>query len=190
MFNFKSLVNFIVTIFLVAAYILGNLLLLSILAVAVSNGSISWVLVSFNLLVIAITIYILSRFIKSSYDLEKKIVVATYFLGTLLLLLITMLTISKVSISWVLVFLNLLPGLFAIVTVFYLPSRFIESLYDLENTIEGFKFLIRSEFGRPQFKPLVIVGEGRIFGGDDAVKKIGGPGGLLVFNAGNTQWEQ
>lgn len=84
--------------------------------------------------------------------------------------------------AWFLVLLNTLPGLLAIIMAFYLPSRFLQSLYELKSLKEGFKYLIRSEFGRPSFRPLVIIDKGPTIRGDDTVNKIGGPGGVLVFD--------
>ena len=78
--------------------------------------------------------------------------------------------------------LNIVPSLIAVWIVFRLPSRFVQTLYGLSDTMEGFRFLRRCLVGRPEFRPLVKAEEGRTETGSDSIKKIGGPGGLLVFD--------
>ncbi len=158
MFNLEKFLGFWFKIILVTGLLLVTLFFLSVLTESSLEDLISW----FQLSVVAKA---------SQEDL-------TYWLHLSAFAKL----LRELPFSWFKVFFNMLPGLFAIGFALYLPSRYVESLYDLENTTEGFKFLVRYEFGRPGFRPLVIVGEGRIFGGDDTIKKIGGPAGLLVFD--------
>ena len=83
---------------------------------------------------------------------------------------------------WLLFFLNIIPSLIAVWIILRLPSRFVQTLYGLSDTMEGFRFLRRCLIGRPEFRPLVIAEEGSAETGSDTIKKIGGPGGLLVFD--------
>ncbi|MEA3349023.1 MAG: SPFH domain-containing protein [Chloroflexota bacterium] len=83
---------------------------------------------------------------------------------------------------WLLVIFNIIPGLIAVWIACNLPARFMRSLYGLNDTMEGFRFLVRCWFDRPAFRPLVIVEEGTINRGSDTIKQIGGPGGLLVYD--------
>ncbi len=158
MFNLEGLLKFLLKAILVTGYILGSLFILSVLTEASPEDLISW----FQLNVVE----------KAS---QEDLIYWLHFSAVAELL-------QVLPFSWFKVFLNMLPGLFAIGLVLYLSSRYVQSLYALENTKEGLNFLVRYEIGRPQFRPLVIVGEGKVMGGDDTVKKIGGPGGILVFN--------
>ncbi|MBU1661601.1 MAG: SPFH domain-containing protein [Chloroflexi bacterium] len=87
-----------------------------------------------------------------------------------------------VLIFWLFVFLNIIPSLIAVWIVFHLPARFVQALYGLKDIAEGRTFIVSCHFGRPQVGPFVVVGKGTIEGGSDALKRIGGPGGVLVFD--------
>jgi len=83
---------------------------------------------------------------------------------------------------WFFVSLNMFPGLVAGVVVWWLAARFVRSLYGLKSTKEGFNFLLYRLAGRPRFQPFLLVKEGNVQQDEDnALRRVGGPGGLVVF---------
>lgn len=84
---------------------------------------------------------------------------------------------------WFYALLNMVPGLVAVVVVCWLAASFVQSLYGLKSRREGLGFLMHSVFGRPTLKPFLLLREGTI-GGDEAhvVRRVGGPGSLVLFN--------
>ncbi len=84
---------------------------------------------------------------------------------------------------WLFVLLNMVPSLVAVVVVCWLAARFVRSLYGLESTKEGWNFLVYRLIGRPRFRPFLIVMEGAVQQDEDyALRRVGGPGGVVVFN--------
>ncbi|MBN1180623.1 MAG: hypothetical protein JXD18_15545 [Anaerolineae bacterium] len=80
--------------------------------------------------------------------------------------------------------LDLLPGVVAVGAAVYLTSQFVAVLYDLKDWREGWDHICRGLFGQPGLSPIVIVAEGKIkdVASDKILTKIGGPGGILVYN--------
>lgn len=60
-------------------------------------------------------------------------------------------------------------------------ARFVRALYGLKTTQQAGDFLGYRLFGRSGFSPYLIIKEGKIMFGEDVVKKIGGPGGLVIY---------
>lgn len=83
---------------------------------------------------------------------------------------------------WFFVFLNMLPSLVAVVVAWWLAARFMRSLYGLKSTKEGLQFLLYRLVGRPRFQPFLLVKEGTVQQSEDNIlRRVGGPGGLVVF---------
>lgn len=83
---------------------------------------------------------------------------------------------------WLPVFRNIIPGLAVAWLVLHLSSHFVQTYYGLDDLAQARRFLIYFILGRPHFRPYILVGKGTIENHTDWIKKIGGPGGLLVFN--------
>ena len=84
---------------------------------------------------------------------------------------------------WLFVLLNMVPGLVAMVIVCWLAASFVQSLYGLKSRGEGWGFLVHYLFGQPSFKPFLLVKEGAIQGDEGHVlRRVGGPGGLIIYN--------
>jgi len=84
---------------------------------------------------------------------------------------------------WFFVLLNMVPGLVAVVVVCWLAASFVQSLYGLRSRREGWGFLTRSLFGLSGLQPFLIIREGTIQGDEAHVlRRVGGPGGLVIFN--------
>ncbi len=84
---------------------------------------------------------------------------------------------------WPFVLLNMAPSLVAVVVACWLAASFVQALYGLKSKREGWEFLVRSRFGLSGLKPLLIIKEGGIQGGENHVlRRVGGPGALLIFN--------
>jgi regulator of protease activity HflC (stomatin/prohibitin superfamily) len=84
---------------------------------------------------------------------------------------------------WPSVLLNMVPGLVAVIVVFWLAASFVRSLYGLKSTKEGGSFLVYRLIGRPKFSPFLLVKEGTIREDEEhALRRIGGPCGLLIYN--------
>ena len=84
---------------------------------------------------------------------------------------------------WFFVLLNMVPGLVAVVVVCWLAASFVQSLYGLRSRREGWGFLMRSLFGLSGLQPFLIIREGTIQGDEAHVlRRVGGPGGLVIFN--------
>ena len=84
---------------------------------------------------------------------------------------------------WFFVLLNTVPGLVAVVVVCWLAASFVQSLYGLRSRREGWGFLMRSLFGLSGLQPFLIIREGTIQGDEAHVlRRVGGPGGLVIFN--------
>jgi len=83
---------------------------------------------------------------------------------------------------WFFVLLNMLPSLVAVMVACWLAARFVRSLYGLKSTIEGWNFLSYQLIGRQRFAPFLLVREGAVQQDEDhALRRVGGPGGLVVF---------
>jgi len=84
---------------------------------------------------------------------------------------------------WLFVLLNMLPSLVAVVVVCWLAASFVRSLYGLKSTKEGWSFLVYCLIGRPKFSPFLLVAEGAIRQDEDhALRRVGGPCGIVVYN--------
>ncbi len=92
---------------------------------------------------------------------------------------------------WLAEFIVMLPGLVALIAAVLLAGWYVKSLYGLENIQAGSEFALRSLFGTLGFKPglifraggeeVVAVG-GYSRGADFILRKVGGPGNLLLEN--------
>jgi len=78
--------------------------------------------------------------------------------------------------------LGAIPGLAALWIAWRTAGRFVHTLYGLESIEQGQGFLSTRFFGHPSAGPYLIVKEGKVASGNDAVKKIGGPGSLVIYN--------
>jgi hypothetical protein len=84
---------------------------------------------------------------------------------------------------WLGVVLNMLPAIVAVLLVFGLTGQFVKTVYDLSSLGGAIMFLLTSRFGLPSFKPWVKVSNGEIDkGGADIIKRLGGPGNLVVYH--------
>lgn len=80
------------------------------------------------------------------------------------------------------VLLGAIPGLAALRVGWWGTGRFVRSLYELESNGEGQSFLGTCLFGQLTGGPYLVVKEAKIAVGSEAMKKIGGPGGLVLYN--------
>ncbi len=62
----------------------------------------------------------------------------------------------------------------------HVAARFVKALYRLKSLRQARAFLKYRVFGRMSFAPYLIIREGKIIFGEDILKKIGGPGGLVI----------
>lgn len=83
---------------------------------------------------------------------------------------------------WLFVLLNMLPSLVAVIAACWLAASFVQSLYGLKSKRDGFNFLLYRLIGRPRFHPFLMAMEGAIQQGEDhALRRVGGPGGVVAF---------
>jgi regulator of protease activity HflC (stomatin/prohibitin superfamily) len=83
---------------------------------------------------------------------------------------------------WFFVLLNMLPSLMAVMVACWLAARFVRSLYGLKSTREGWNFLSYQLIGRQRFAPFLMVREGAVQQDEEhPLRRVGGPGGLVVF---------
>lgn len=75
---------------------------------------------------------------------------------------------------------GMLPGAVAILLAAVFCAHFISALFGLESVGKGLQFLKHRIFGRPGFAPFLIIEEGKIGMGEEIVKKMGGPAGLVL----------
>ena len=80
------------------------------------------------------------------------------------------------------VLLGMIPGLTALWIGWQVAGRFVRSLYGLEKDKEGRAFLSTRLLGQMSGGPYLIIKEGRISGGSNVVRKVGGPCGLVLYN--------
>ncbi len=81
------------------------------------------------------------------------------------------------------VFVNVLPFVIVIAVIYWLTGRFMRDVYQLGSVKQGIGFLIRRQFGRLSFGPWLILKKGKIdLDLNGLVRKLGGPGGLIIFN--------
>jgi len=78
------------------------------------------------------------------------------------------------------VLLGAAPGFLLLGLAIFLYSRFVTAMFSLNNITTGGKFLSYHMFGRPGFGPYLIVEQGKATLGEDIVKDVGGPAGLVV----------
>ena len=84
---------------------------------------------------------------------------------------------------WLFVFLNMVPSLVAVMVVYWLAASFVRSLYGLKSTKEGWNFLMYRLIGRPAFSPFLLVKEGTVREDKEhALRRVGGPCGIIVYN--------
>jgi regulator of protease activity HflC (stomatin/prohibitin superfamily) len=84
---------------------------------------------------------------------------------------------------WVDVLRDMIPGLLALVAALFLGARFVRTMYGLDSLKEGILFLTYSRFGRPFFSPYLLIQGGAVdpSRGSPVLRKIGGPGGLVIY---------
>ncbi|MEA3309612.1 MAG: SPFH domain-containing protein [Chloroflexota bacterium] len=92
---------------------------------------------------------------------------------------------------WVAESSMMLPGILAVVAAVWLAGWYVKSLYGLENIRAGSEFVLRSLWGTLGFKPGLIFragGEevtpvgGQSAGANFVLRRVGGPGNLLLEN--------
>jgi regulator of protease activity HflC (stomatin/prohibitin superfamily) len=84
---------------------------------------------------------------------------------------------------WLSAGLDMLPMILAMVLVLWFASRFLQSVYHMDSWMQGMAFLLRSRCGLRQFRPSLRILQGETDeGGDDVLRKIGGPGHLVVHH--------
>jgi regulator of protease activity HflC (stomatin/prohibitin superfamily) len=84
---------------------------------------------------------------------------------------------------WLFVLINMVPGLVALTVVCWLAASFMQSLYGLKSKKEGWGFLVHRLFGMPGLRPLLIIKEGAVQGDEAHVlRRVGGPGALIIYN--------
>jgi len=112
----------------------------------------------------------------------KMLLAATAFLGLLFILAI-LTELPGERISPVNILRDMLPGVLAVSTALFVASKFIASLYKLNNWREGTGHIWRCTFGQPSFRPFVLVSDAEVKAGDDHVlMRLGGPGSILTYN--------
>lgn len=92
--------------------------------------------------------------------------------------------LKVVQLQWVPVLLSIvLVWLVQMVVIKrHMGARFIKALYGLKNIAQAEAFLNVQLYGRSGFRPYRIIGEGKDLFGEEVVREIGGPGGLVVRN--------
>jgi len=84
---------------------------------------------------------------------------------------------------WLAVLRNFVPSVVAIVAVYVLAARFLQTVYSLETFAEARSFLDRCLFGPRSFRPWLKFAEGTLEGdADHILMRAGGPGRLVVNN--------
>ena len=92
---------------------------------------------------------------------------------------------------WTAKFIVMLPGLAAVAVAVLLAGWYVQSLYGLQNLQAGSEFALRSFFGTRSFKPGLIFRDGgedvtavgrHSQGTDFVLRKIGGPGNIMLEN--------
>lgn len=84
---------------------------------------------------------------------------------------------------WLEVFVDTLPFIAVIAVIYWFAGRYVRDVYRLDSINQGISFLIRSQFGRLSFGPWIILQEGKIhLDRNGLVRKLGGPGGLIILN--------
>jgi hypothetical protein len=82
----------------------------------------------------------------------------------------------------ILVVLGVWSGYFVVFCAWQIAAWFLESFYNLSNRAEAHHFLLNRFFGSPDFHPYLLVKDGMVVSGDEILKKIGGPGSLLLYD--------
>jgi hypothetical protein len=78
---------------------------------------------------------------------------------------------------------DMLPGILAVGAAFFLASNFTASLYKLGTWKEGLDHIGRCIFGQPSLSPTVRVSDGEVkTNDDDILTRVGGPGGIVIYN--------
>jgi hypothetical protein len=87
---------------------------------------------------------------------------------------------------------DMMPALLAVGVALLLTAKFVEVLYALDGWQDGLGHVWRGIFGRRSFGPLVLVSGGKVNerGGDSVLTRVGGRGGILVYNDSAAVLEQ
>lgn len=101
-------------------------------------------------------------------------------------------TVSLISLDFLLALArDMLPPAIGLALVASLGAGFVSALYGLKGPKEGLLFFGRCLFGQPGFKPYLKITEGRIENGEDhTLRRVGGPGGLVIYNDSAVVLEQ
>jgi hypothetical protein len=84
---------------------------------------------------------------------------------------------------WLEVFVDTLPFIAVIAVIYWLAGCFVREVYRLDSVSQGIGFLIRCQFGRLSFGPWIVLQEGKIhLDFNRLVRRLGGPGGLVILN--------
>jgi regulator of protease activity HflC (stomatin/prohibitin superfamily) len=89
------------------------------------------------------------------------------------------------------VLIGALPGVIAVFVALALAADFVRGVYELKNWEEGREYLIRTLFGQPGFSPFLLVKEGGIVNPPEHVlRRVGGPGHMIIYNDSAVVTEQ
>lgn len=80
------------------------------------------------------------------------------------------------------ILMGMAPILAAVWAVWWTAGRFMRSLYGLAKDKDGRGYLNTILMGQFSGGPYLVVKEGRVATGSEAVRKIGGPGALVIYN--------
>jgi regulator of protease activity HflC (stomatin/prohibitin superfamily) len=89
------------------------------------------------------------------------------------------------------VLIGALPGVIALLVALALAADFVRGMYGLKSWSEGRSHVARSLFGQPSFSPYLIIREGRVVQPPEhTLRRVGGPGNLIVYNDSAVVTEQ
>jgi regulator of protease activity HflC (stomatin/prohibitin superfamily) len=86
--------------------------------------------------------------------------------------------------------LGMIPGLVMLWLAWQVAGRFVYALYGLGGPAEGRRYLSTRLVGQMSGGPYLVVKEGKVTFGTNAVKKIGGPGAVVLYNDSAVVLEQ
>jgi regulator of protease activity HflC (stomatin/prohibitin superfamily) len=121
-----------------------------------------------------------------------KVMLAVMLVFGTLFILAFLAELGKASFSLLNVIRNMLPGALGIGAAIVLASHFVATLYALDNWVDGATHIIRGIFGQPTMKPIMIVSEGKVnaLASDKVLVRVGGQGGILIYNDSAVVLEQ
>lgn len=88
---------------------------------------------------------------------------------------------GNVNTILILTLIGTLPGLGALPVAFRIVRHFMRDLYDIQDADEIDDFLNQNLVGSPKYGPYLFIKGGKIVAGSERVRKIGGPGNLVIY---------